>query len=283
MAYQTGQFSWRTIAKCSFHFVCEYLSIVNCIFEGREQLEIYLLVVRDFLQLCHSLFSIFHFRILIKLASSCSTHSPALSLPLSPSRSPACCLWYSIIKLPAEELLCRAQACSVLEDLFELVDSSTRRNGSSKCSTNCLFTWNYAKFCKLEKEFCEKWRRLWVMKWVTVTGPQRHQGLYAICPSAVPNPASVAFLILLHVRCISNAILLCSPSLSLSFPLSLCSGLLFALRKLKRNYYNLYYLQLSCPSELAQLPRPYPPSSSPVAQCKSFVSPWPRSHSSCSG
>lgn len=33
-------------------------------------------------------------------------------------------------------------------------------------------------------------------------------------------------------------------------PLSLC--LLFALRKLKRNYYNLYYLQLSCPSELAR-------------------------------
>lgn len=67
----------------------------------------------------------------------------------------------------------------------------------------------------------------------------------------VPNPASVAFLILLHVRCISNAILLCSPSLSFL----LFSGLLFALRKLKRNYYNLYYLQLSCPSELAQLPR----------------------------
>lgn len=38
----------------------------------------------------------------------------------------------------------------------------------------------------------------------------------------------------------------------LSLPLSLSLCLLFALRKLKRNYYNLYYLQLSCPSELAR-------------------------------
>lgn len=88
-----------------------------------------------------------------------------------------------------------------------------------------------------------------------------------------PNPASVAFLILLHVRCISNAILLCSPSLSLSFPLSLCSGLLFALRKLKRNYYNLYYLQLSCPSELAQLPRPYPPTLVACGAMQKFCQP----------
>lgn len=34
--------------------------------------------------------------------------------------------------------------------------------------------------------------------------------------------------------------------------LSFSRCLLFALRKLKRNYYNLYYLQLSCPSELAR-------------------------------
>lgn len=60
-----------------------------------------------------------------------------------------------------------------------------------------------------------------------------------LCPRA---QQSVCFLIRLHFGCISNAI---SPP-----SLSLC--LLFALRKLKRNYYNLYYLQLSCPSELAR-------------------------------
>lgn len=43
------------------------------------------------------------------------SHSPLLTHPL---------VVCDIIKLPAEELLCRAQACSVLEDLFELVDSS---------------------------------------------------------------------------------------------------------------------------------------------------------------
>lgn len=61
-----------------------------------------------------------------------------------------------------------------------------------------------------------------------------------LCPRA---QQSVCFLIRLHFGCISNAI---------SLPLSLSLCLLFALRKLKRNYYNLYYLQLSCPSELAR-------------------------------
>lgn len=81
----------------------------------------------------------------------------------------------------------------------------------------------------------------------------RRQGLYAICPSTLPLTPhlqqSVCFLIRLHLGCISNAISLW-PTLCLSL-------LLFALRKLKRNYYNLYYLQLSCPSELAHpLPAP---------------------------
>lgn len=84
---------------------------------------------------------VFHFRILIKLVrvAALTPLSPP-SLPPSPPPS-GLAVVCDIIKLPAEELLCRAQVAK-LEDLFEL---DSRRNGS-KWATNCLFTRNYAKF-----------------------------------------------------------------------------------------------------------------------------------------
>lgn len=181
---------------------------------------------------------VFHFRILIRLASSCSKHSP------SPSRSLSLVVC-DIIKLPAEDLLCRAQVAR-LEDLLEL---DSRRNGS-KWSTNCLFTRNYAKF-QLERNF-RKITPLPSDEMSYSFGPKTSRTLCYLSECAPPLPTcvsvSVCFLILLPPS-YSAALL----ALSLS-PFRYAS-LLFALRKLKRNYYNLYYLQLSCPSELAQ-PRP---------------------------
>ena len=75
----------------------------------------------------------------------------------------------------------------------------------------------------------------------------------------------VLLLILCHVACISNP-----HSCRLIQPLTLSpftQPLLFALRKLKRNYYNLYLPSLSAPQ--AQL-------------MPKFLQFWPRSHSSCS-
>lgn len=83
---------------------------------------------------------VFHFRILIKLArvAALTPLPPPSPPPPHPSGSAVVC---DIIKLPAEELLCRAQVAK-LEDLFEL---DSRRNGL-KWATNCLFIRNYAKF-----------------------------------------------------------------------------------------------------------------------------------------
>lgn len=110
---------------------------------------------------------VFHFRILIKLA-----RAAALPLTYSPLPSSGLAVVCDIIKLPAEELLCRAQVAK-LEDLLRAWQSSKWLEMGYKLLV-------YSELCKISERWqgiFEKWRRPWVMKWVTQFGSKTSRTL----------------------------------------------------------------------------------------------------------